>query len=67
MVRLKYSVIAKLFALFFFALFIIPSLLKLFSGSSSGPLDEGGEKEFGFENLRVNNEHKRNIDPIVRY
>lgn len=45
MVRIKYSALVKLFALCFFALFIIPSLLKLLSGpeiSSSHDYGDGG-------------------------
>jgi hypothetical protein len=46
MVRLRYSSVVKLGALFFFALFIVPSLLKLFNGSSA-PLDEGSDRMLG--------------------
>ncbi len=49
MVRLKYSAIVKLVALFFFGLFIVPSLLKLFNGPSA-PLDESGERLLGVKN-----------------
>ncbi len=35
MVRIKYSLLAKIFALVFFILFILPSLLNLFSSSPS--------------------------------
>ena len=49
MVRIRYSFLVKIAALFFFALFIIPSLLKLFNGSSSQPssFDENGDSEMG--------------------
>ena len=43
MVRLRYSAVVKLVALFFFALFIVPSLLKLFNAPSL-PLDEDGDR-----------------------
>jgi hypothetical protein len=57
MVRLKYSAIVKLVALFFFALFIVPSLLKIFNGSS-GPLDENGDaKMLGISDNGNNNDY----------
>jgi len=46
MVRVKYSLLAKLFAIGFFALYVVPSLLKLFNSSPS-QLDESGYKELG--------------------
>lgn len=48
MVRIRYSFLVKIAALFFFALFIIPSLLKLFNGSSQpSSFDENGDSEMG--------------------
>jgi hypothetical protein len=43
MVRIKYSLLAKLFALVFFVLFILPSLLNLFNSSSSSSHDHREE------------------------
>lgn len=41
MVRVKYTTLAKLFAIFFFALFIIPSLLKFLSGPNDDDFHGG--------------------------
>jgi hypothetical protein len=43
MVRIKYSLLAKLFALVFFVLFILPTLLNLFSSKSSSSHDHHRE------------------------
>lgn len=53
MVRLKYSAIAKLFAIFFCVVFILPSLLKLF--------DSPSDYEDQNVNHPRNNEHKRGV------
>lgn len=53
MVRLRYSAVVKLVALFLFAVFILPSLFKLFS-APSGPLDGEDISELG---VKTNDRH----------
>lgn len=60
MVRVRYTALAKLFALVVFAFFILPSLFRIFNNQATGPLDETGN-EFG--PVHSNNDAlKRNLD-----
>ena len=56
MVRVKYTLIAKIFALFFFAFFIIPAFLRLIGGPVS-PKDhlEPGGIDYGMPDQKEKN------------
>jgi hypothetical protein len=59
MVRVKYSLLVKLFAIGFFALYVVPSLLKLFNSSPS-QLDESSYKELGVVDYHQEQPNKKN-------
>lgn len=59
MVRIKYTALVKLFAIFFFALFIIPSLLKLLNGPDEGGTRELGNGDGGGQRHLVDNNQRR--------
>lgn len=73
MVRIKYSALVKLFALCFFALFIIPSLLKLLNGpvdpdgGGSGSGGGGGDGGGGGKEPYDGAGHAGRANPLNKY
>ena len=61
MVRVKYTLIVKIFALFFFAFFLIPAFLRLIGGPTSPKdhVERGGGNDYGIPE-KVNKNFNQN-------